>query len=133
MGIFKTVITRIYPFGCNIVSNALTLQPKVNSMSNKNDYVSQVKDIPYAIDLTVLPIDVDGNVVKNCSAKATLGVQTGEAIPLDVEIEGEIRHLDGIVLKAHVQADRAETLSPEMSLKVSKVRVTATGSYDKEL
>ena len=29
-------------------ANALTLQPKVNSMSNKNDYVSQVKDIPYA-------------------------------------------------------------------------------------
>ena len=92
-----------------------------------------VKDIPYAIDLTVLPIDVDGKVINNCSAKATLCAQTGEAIPLDVEIEGEIQHLDGIVLKAYVQADRAETLSPEMSLKVSKVRVTATGSYDKEL
>lgn len=26
MGIFKTVIMRIYPFGCNIVANALTLQ-----------------------------------------------------------------------------------------------------------
>ena len=92
-----------------------------------------IKDIPYAIELTVMPIDVNGKVIKDYAANATLGAKTGEVIPLDVELSGEIQHLDGIVVKAHVQADKAETLLPEMSLQLSKVRVTASGSYDKEL
>lgn len=92
-----------------------------------------VKDIPYAIELTVLPIDVQGNVINNLKTTAVLGAKTDEAIPLDVVLNGEIRHLDGIILKAHVKADQADILTPEMWLKVSNVRVTATGSYDKEL
>ena len=92
-----------------------------------------VKDIPYAIELTVQPIDVNGAVMDHVKASATLGAATGQALPLYVDVTGEIKHLDGIILKAHVKADKAETLSPEMTLKVSRVRVTASGSYDTEL
>ena len=51
MGIFKTVITRIYPFGCNIVANALTLQfeaKKRRAAADGNSKSAPLPHRPYA-------------------------------------------------------------------------------------
>ena len=92
-----------------------------------------VKDIPYAIELSVLPIDVHGNVINDIVATATLGAETDQPIPLEVEVTGDITHLDGIILKARVKAEKAETLSEEMTLNVSELRLTVSGKSKDEL
>ena len=81
----------------------------------------------------MLPIDVHGNVINDIVATATLGAETGQPIPLEVEVTGDITHLDGIILKARVKAEKAETLSEEMTLNVSELRLTVSGKSEDEL
>ena len=92
-----------------------------------------VKDIPYALNIDIWPIDKNGKRIDDVKGTATLSKEVGSQLPLEMELVGNITHLDGIILKATVDATDGEVLAPSMQLQVTDVRVKATGSYDKEL
>lgn len=92
-----------------------------------------VKDIPYALNIDIWPIDKDGKRMDDVKGTASLSKEVGSQLPLEMELVGNITHLDGIILKATVEAADSQVLAPSMKLQVTDVRVKATGSYEKEL
>lgn len=93
-----------------------------------------ISDIPLDLDIKAYPIDKDGNQINNVQI---IGLQLAASTqPQDVEITitGEIRHLDGISLTATATAKGTENvLRPNMNIKVTNLRPTVSGYYEKEL
>ena len=92
-----------------------------------------VKEIPFAVTFEVWPIDKDGNKISDVKGTAVLGKETNTELPLAIALEGNITHLDGIIIKAKLDATSEAVLGPEMTLKVSDLKVKLSGMYEKEL
>jgi hypothetical protein len=53
--------------------------------------------------------------------------------PITITMSGTIKHLDGITYKATIKSDSESTLSQDQTITLTNIKVTATGSYIKEL
>lgn len=92
-----------------------------------------VKDIPYGVTFEVWPIDKDGKKMTDVKGTAVLSADVDKELPLDITLEGNITHLDGVIIKARVDATSEAALGPDMTLKVSDLKVRLSGTYEKEL
>ena len=91
------------------------------------------KDIPYGVTLDFWPINKNGQKIETVKGTATLSKDANKPQPLIINMEGTVTHLDGIIIKAKVDAASTATLAPTMKLKVSNLKAKVSGSYDKEL
>lgn len=92
-------------------------------------------EIPAAAVITVRPIDVNGNLIpitNSETAYATLPV-LAQDYPIELELLGDIRHLDGIYIEAVVDDFDGSNLSPDYTLKITDLKATVTGNYTKKL
>ena len=53
--------------------------------------------------------------------------------PVKLTIIGNVKHLDGLNIKAKVTSQRADAMSPDMKLYMKNSKITLTGYYEKEL
>lgn len=95
-------------------------------------------DIPLNLDFTAYPIDKDGKKILGAEGKPVSGTanvqHTSDKAPLTIEIVGEIKHLDGIILDAHVKGtDENLSLKPVQAIKLDNVKAKVSGTYEKEL
>lgn len=94
-------------------------------------------DLPLDLELTVWPIDKEGRRMPKGDGTYVYGSQTVQAgesgTPIEILIEGEIKHLDGILLEAHAKGQETESLKPEQSIKLRKLRAKVSGTYEREL
>ena len=91
-------------------------------------------EVPFEMDLTVLPLGIDGKPMEGVKSTTAHVNAQAEKQPIEVTIEGEISHLDGLLIKANLVSKGSESvLSPEMKLYMDNARATVTGYYEKEL
>lgn len=87
-------------------------------------------DVPFALDITMTPIDKNGNRM-NAKATATIPANANE-MPLEMVMEGDIRFLDGIVIDAVATSKSTDTLRPDMNIHMNGIRANITGKYNTE-
>lgn len=91
-------------------------------------------DIPLALDAKAYPIDKDGNDINGVSivgAKLNAG---SDPQSVDIHITGAFRGLDGIRYEVIATAgDQNQQLTPDMHIRVSNLRPTVSGYFEKEL
>lgn len=88
---------------------------------------------PLDAQLTIYPLDVNGNRIGTASLTST-ELKAGQAdIPVTFTLTGEIKDLDGVEFFATVNAGNSQTVSPEQTILFKNVRVKVTGFYEKEL
>ncbi len=95
-------------------------------------------DVPLDLVLTAYPIDKDGKKILDAEGKTISGTanvsHTSDKTPLTIEIVGEIKHLDGIILDAFIHGtDENLSLTPVQTIKLDNVRAKVSGTYEKEL
>lgn len=91
-------------------------------------------NIPVDIAVSAYPIDVEGNRIGDVEivgADVTAGAVDHA---LSIYITGEVTHLDGITFEAVTEADGSgDSLKPSQTIMLKNIKVTASGSYIKEL
>lgn len=92
-------------------------------------------DIPVNVNFTGYPIDTEGNRIEGVEITGANIVSsvTGQTITIVVNgaIDGHL--LDGIRFTAVATAIDGSALSPDMSVRLSKIRPKVTGYYQKKL
>ena len=54
--------------------------------------------------------------------------------PIEISVEGDIRHLDGIQLEATLLGtDGNSPLKPTQTIQLKNMKIKVSGSYEKEL
>lgn len=90
-----------------------------------------VNNVPAEVQLTVYPIDKNGNVIDAEFASNTLAASS--ASDLVIRLTGEIQHLDGVRIEALLRSNGGkDALSGSQTLSLTDIRAKVSGYYDKE-
>lgn len=103
----------------NLTVTALTLTAKA------------VNNCPVALELTIYPIDAEGNNINGAVIKSTR-LEAGATSDLEITLEGEVKNLDGIRLQAVLDGGGSEALAPSQTLSLTEIRAKVSGYYEKE-
>lgn len=91
-----------------------------------------VNNIPASISLVVYPVDKYGNII-DATVKSNV-IPASSKSNLEIVLEGEIRHLDGIRLEAVLESNGSQTpLSKDQTLDLTDIRAKVSGYYDRKL
>ena len=90
-------------------------------------------EIPFETELTIYPIDTTGEPIAGVETTTATIDSKAQNQPIEVKMVGTIKHLDGLLIKAHVNNKESDTLGPDMKIYVNNSKATVTGHYDKEL
>ncbi len=90
-------------------------------------------DFPMNISFYAYPIDRDGRRIGNVSIEGADVAAYSTDHPLDVYITGDVTGLDGICFVATIKNDSLATLSENLYIKLTDIRVIASAVYTKEL
>ena len=91
-------------------------------------------DIPIALDIKANPIDAGGNIINNVSIEGVHIADGSQPQEVNIRITGNITGLDGIRYEAVATAGPdGGALRPDMNIRVSNLRPTVSGYYEKEL
>lgn len=92
-------------------------------------------DLPVGVELSALPLDDEGNVIKADGEDVTITVEPA-VIPaqancdVTISLNGKIRRLDGIRYTVRLLAEKdASALRPDMNLRLTNIRAKVSGSY----
>lgn len=89
-----------------------------------------VNHVPASVQLTVYPLDVNGNVISGTEIESNL-IPAYADTDLKIVMKGEIRHLDGIRIEAVLESgDDSTPLSKNQTLNLTDIRAKVTGYYD---
>ena len=91
--------------------------------------------IPMRLNLHAWPIClVNGQptIMQNIEATAQVDAMAQDQA-ITVTLEGDIRHLDGVFIKAETTSSSGQALSPDMELQLKNIRASVTGNYTREL
>ncbi len=108
-------------------------------------------DIPFELEVKAYPIDKAGNKImdngKVVEGKAYMIDANGNPMnvipamangPIVIEINGTVRHLDGIILDAEIHGkddveSQGNALKPGQHIKLNNIKFTVSGEYVNEL
>ena len=89
---------------------------------------------PVSAELRAYPIDKDGNRIPGVELKTLQPIaanSTDQAVV--IEMTGTIKHLDGVIYEAVVNAGSSEeALSPNQTIVLKNIRATVSGYYEKK-
>ncbi len=112
--------------------DALTIK-KINVLADCST------DLPISATFTVYPIDTEGKRICDENGNPIVGtidktITKDMSEPIVIAIEGNIRHLDGIVIEARLDnADGQTPLKPTQTIALENIKVKVSGTYEKEL
>ncbi|MDE6532199.1 MAG: hypothetical protein K2M27_01535 [Muribaculaceae bacterium] len=90
--------------------------------------------LPLKAHISGFPIDKNGQPIAGVTIEGADIEANTSGQPVTIRVTGEVRHLDGISFTATVlPGDNDETLSPDQTLTLDKIRVKVSGNYTKEL
>lgn len=91
-------------------------------------------EVPLSIDFKAYPVDDQHHQINNVEIKGAQINATSNPQDVDIYITGTIRDLAGVQFEATaIAAEGEKVLRPGMTIKVSQLRPTVTGYYEKEL
>ena len=86
-------------------------------------------DLPFAVNITVYPLDKYGNRIKNGAVYATSGVPAyANKTPLDLHLK-DFQGLDGVEYIVTADDMDGTQLTPENTILLQNIRATVTGEY----
>ncbi len=94
--------------------------------------------VPMDLTFSIYPIDKEGKKItdngKEVVGKVSKTITPGMNEPIEIIVEGSIRHIDGILLQADINGrENGEPLQPDQSIQLKNVRIKLSGTYIKEL
>lgn len=95
-------------------------------------------DIPVTLDIVVYPISTGAKKIKE-NGTVVVGtldnVLVGrEEMPIEISVNGTVTHLDGIIFEARATGQEdSDVLQADQVIKMSSVKATVSGYYEKEL
>ena len=90
-------------------------------------------DVPLNLALTFLPIDVNGNVFNNVKTTKMMVEANEKLQPIEFGIAGEIKGIDGLIIRAVLTGSNGETITPDQKLTLNDLKITVSGQYVDEL
>ncbi len=104
----------------------------ISKLKVKTEVTTQ---IPMRLYLHAWPIClVNGHPTIMQDIEATAQVDAmAQNQDITVTLEGDIRHLDGIFIKAETVSANNQALAPDMELQLKHIRASVTGNYTREL
>lgn len=95
-------------------------------------------NLPFDLELTVYPLDKDGNHIydKNGAEVKASGIVEANANGskiLDINLNQPFTGLDGVEYRVSAMFPNEESLSPDQFIKLDKIRAKVTGEYVTEL
>ncbi len=97
--------------------DAITVKADVNS------------EVPLNVELSFHPIDVNGEIIKGVkSTPVTLSATTADQ-PLEIKINGSIKNLDGIIIRAKLSGANGESLAPNQAINFKNLKIAVNGEY----
>ena len=96
-------------------------------------------DLPISATFTAYPIDTEGKRICDENGRPIVGtidktITKDMSAPIVIAIEGNIRHLDGIIIEARLDgADGQTPLKPTQAISLKNIKVKVSGTYEKEL
>ena len=89
-------------------------------------------DLPVDLEITGYPIDREGNKIEGVTIEG-FNLKTGvEDSPLQIKMEGNIEHLDGVTFVAKAKAT-GQSLKPDEHLVLKNLKVKVSGNYKTKL
>lgn len=92
---------------------------------------SATTDVPFELLLRVTPINALGERL-GTATDLVLPASAKDA-PIELTLSGDIHDLDGIKLDVTAVAKEANTLTPDMNISFSDIKVTVSGKYETEM
>lgn len=90
--------------------------------------------IPIGADLTIKPLDANGNVIKGVEFSSAHINPNAKNQEVEIHlVKGEINNLDGISFSAYIKTDGSNPLAPTQYIKLGDLKVTVDGYYEDEL
>lgn len=93
--------------------------------------VNATTDVPFELILHAYPINSRGERIGD-STELLLPAKANNA-PVSITISGDIRDLDGVKFDVTAVAKEANTLTPDMNISFSDIKVTVSGKYETEM
>ena len=91
-----------------------------------------VNNVPANIELTVYPLDINGNTINGAEIKSNIVKSESEG-DLTIQLTGEIKDLDGIRIEAKIESTgNEEPLSSSQTLDLTDIRAKVSGYYDRK-
>lgn len=91
-----------------------------------------VNNVPANIELTVYPLDINGNTINGAEIKSNIVKSESEG-DLTIQLTGEIKDLDGIRIEAKIESSgNEEPLSSSQTLDLTDIRAKVSGYYDRK-
>lgn len=104
------------------------------TVTKLNIKATLTSDIPLALDIRAYPIDKDGNQINNVEIEGAKLAASSDPQDVNISITGTIKGLAGIHFEAVATAGSSQqVLRPDMDIKVTNLRPTVSGYYEKEL
>ena len=101
----------------------------IDNLMVKADVNSQV---PLNLELSFNPIDVNGKKIKGVKSNTVKLSATKDVQPIEIKMEGEIKNLDGIIVRAKLIGANGETISPSQIINFKNLKIAVTGNYTDE-
>lgn len=89
-------------------------------------------DVPFELQFRITPIDERGERIEGKYTTLIVPANAKNA-PIELIIEGDIHDLDGVKFEALAVSKEARTLSPNMNISISGLKVKVSGKYEAEL
>lgn len=84
---------------------------------------------PLNAQLTMKPIDYQGNVIPGLEVSPVTLPSGTEAQPITITVTGDLHNFDGIRLEATVHSASSDALAPDQTITLSDVKATVSGKY----
>ena len=87
-------------------------------------------DVPFELELTIVPIDADGRPLQAQNERNTIKVPANaKSAAVTLTLEGDFKRLDGISISATATARDENPLRPDMNLQLDNLKVKVSGKY----
>ena len=86
-------------------------------------------EIPLKVEISFNPIDVNGKMIKNVKSNVVKLNATKDMQPIEINLEGEIKNLDGIIIRAKLIGAQGESIAPSQTINFKNLKIAVTGDY----
>jgi hypothetical protein len=90
-------------------------------------------EVPLNLELSLYPIDVNGKKIKNVNSNTVRLNATKDIQPVEINMEGEIKNLDGIIIRAKLIGADGKAIAPSQKINFKNLKIAVNGNYVDEL
>lgn len=99
---------------------------EIEGLNLKADIKSEV---PLSVEVKLIPIDAKGKAIQGVTSDVLELEVTEQSQPIDMNIVGLIKNLDGVIIDAKLRGHNGEVLAPDQKLILNNLKISVTGIY----